>query len=166
MRLDSFPTEPVHPVSALGFDFGTQRIGVAYGQSISGTASSVCVLRAQDGIPDWKQVAGLVEDWQPQVFIVGLPYNLDGTDSELLSRATRFGHRLTGRFQLPCYGMDERLSSKAAIERVVETKGGYRKSTIDHIAAQIILENWFCEYSALLLRNQEQDQQDLVGVQI
>ena len=146
MPLDSFPTLPTTAFAALSFDYGTQRIGVAFGQSISGTAKPVCVLKAKDGIPDWGQIASLIKDWNPDALVVGLPYNLDGSESELLLRAIKFGNRLNGRFHKPCYGMDERLSSKAAIEQVVEETGSMnKKSGIDDIAAQIILENWFSE---------------------
>ena len=144
MSLDLFPSDRTSPIAALAFDYGTQRIGVAFGQSVSRTAQAVCVLKARDGIPDWDEIAKLIEDWNPDVFVVGLPYNLDGSDSELLKRANKFANRLNGRFSKPCYGMDERLSSKAAIEQVVEEKGGLGKNlAIDDIAAQIILQNWF-----------------------
>ena len=144
MSLDLFPSDRTNPIAALAFDYGTQRIGVAFGQSVSRTAQAVCVLKARDGIPDWDEIAKLIEDWNPDVFVVGLPYNLDGSDSELLKRANKFANRLNGRFNKPCYGMDERLSSKAAIEQVVEEKGGLGKNlAIDDIAAQIILQNWF-----------------------
>ncbi|MXX07963.1 MAG: Holliday junction resolvase RuvX [Gammaproteobacteria bacterium] len=133
--------------SALAFDFGTQRIGVAFGQSVTGTASAVTVLKARDGQPRWNEMAQLVEQWKPDVFLVGLPYNIDGTVSELLGRAEKFARRLQERFDKPCYGMDERLSSREAIERLVEanTAKTIKKTAIDHIAAQIILENWFNE---------------------
>lgn len=144
MNLESFPTDRTLPIAALAFDYGTQRIGVAFGQSISGTAQAVCVLKAKDGIPNWDEIAKLIEDWRPDVFVVGLPYNIDGSDSELLARAVKFANRLNGRFNKPSYGMDERLSSKAAIEQVVEESGNRNKQTaIDDIAAQIILQNWF-----------------------
>ena len=144
MSLDLFPSDRTSPIAALAFVYGTQRIGVAFGQSVSRTAQAVCVLKARDGIPDWDEIAKLIEDWNPDVFVVGLPYNLDGSDSELLKRANKFANRLNGRFNKPCYGMDERLSSKAAIEQVVEEKGGLGKNlAIDDIAAQIILQNWF-----------------------
>lgn len=146
MALESFPSQITKPLAALSFDFGTQRIGVAFGQSISGTARPVCVLKANDGIPDWEQVGSVIAEWNPDVLVVGLPYNLDGTESELLKRAIKFGNRLNGRFHKPCYGMDERLSSRAAIEQVMEETGSMnKKSGIDDIAAQIILENWFSE---------------------
>jgi putative Holliday junction resolvase len=151
MALESFPSRTTKPLAALSFDFGTQRIGVAFGQSISGTARPVCVLRANDGIPDWEQVGSVIAEWSPDVLVIGLPYNLDGTESELLKRAVKFGNRLNGRFHKPCYGMDERLSSRAAIEQVMEESGSMtKKSGIDDIAAQIILENWFSEFKRLV----------------
>lgn len=147
MTLSLFPDDLSSDFSALAFDFGTQRIGVAFGQSVTGTASAVTVLKARDGQPRWNEMAQLVEQWKPDVFLVGLPYNIDGTVSELLGRAEKFARRLQERFDKPCYGMDERLSSREAIERLVEanTTRTVRKTAIDHIAAQIILENWFNE---------------------
>ena len=158
--LDSFPQQQKQ-LSALAFDYGTQRIGVAYGQSLTGTAQAVAVIRARDGVPDWDDVVVLIERWQPDVFVVGLPYNLDGSDSPLLLRATKFGHRLNGRFHKPSYGFDERLSSLEAAERIIEDAdresnrrlssrrgSGHaagKKQAIDDVAAQIILENWLGE---------------------
>lgn len=147
MTLSLFPDDLRSDFSALAFDFGTQRIGVAFGQSVTGTASAVTVLKAQDGQPRWNEMAQIVAQWKPDVFLVGLPYNIDGTVSELLGRAEKFARRLQERFDKPCYGMDERLSSREAIERLVEanTAKTVKKTAIDHIAAQIILENWFNE---------------------
>lgn len=150
VTLDSFPADKNKPVSALAFDFGTQRIGVAYGQSLTGTAEAITVLKAKNGIPDWDAVQALIIEWQPNLFVVGLPYNLDGTKSELLPRAIKFGNRLNGRFHKPIYGMDERLSSRAASERLANTSERQNKRTfIDDIAAQIILENWLTELRGL-----------------
>ena len=145
MIIDSFPNND-QPVSALGFDFGTQRIGVAFGQSLTGTAQRVCVLKARDGIPDWSQIEALINEWSPSLFVVGIPYNLDGSTSELMVRAIKFANRLNGRFHKPSYGMDERLSSVEAAEQVLEeNRGAKKRAAIDDIAAQIILENWFSE---------------------
>jgi len=146
VALDSFPTDRNKPVIALAFDFGTQRIGVASGQSLTGTAETAAVLKANDGIPNWDEIEALISEWQPNLFVVGLPYNLDGSESNLLPRAIKFGNRLNGRFHKPTYGMDERLSSRAASERLANT--GQRQNEkiyIDDIAAQIILENWLAE---------------------
>jgi len=146
MSIESFPVDTGKTISVLAFDYGTQRIGVAYGQSLSATAKPIRVLKAKDGVPDWEEIGLLIKEWQPDIFVVGLPYNLDGSESELMVRAIKFANRINGRFNKPSYGMDERLSSKAAIEQVVEQKSGSKKrTTIDDIAAQIILENWFAE---------------------
>jgi putative holliday junction resolvase len=147
--IDSFPNND-EPLSALGFDYGTQRIGVAFGQSLTGTAQAVCVLKARDGIPKWDEIESLIKEWKPNIFVVGMPYNLDGSESELMLRAIKFANRLNGRFNLPSYGMDERLSSTAAAEQVFEKNRRTKKrAAIDDIAAQIILQNWFSEFRSL-----------------
>lgn len=148
MILNSFPKND-EPISALGFDYGTQRIGVAFGQSLTGTAQPICLLRARDGIPDWAEIESLIAEWRPNLFVVGLPYNLDGSESDLMVRAVKFANRLNGRFNKPSYGMDERLSSVEAAEQVLEENWGSKKrAAIDDIAAQIILQNWFSELAA------------------
>lgn len=140
MSLKKFPTTSKSVLTALGFDYGTRRIGVAYGQSVSGTARALPILSAKDGIPDWDRVQKLIDAWQPDVLVVGMPFNMDGSESELMLRARKFANRLHGRFHLPCYGIDERLSSHAAEELT-----GNRDEAIDSVAAQLILESWFSE---------------------
>ena len=132
----------------MSFDYGTEKIGIAIGQSISSTAEPLTIIRAKDGIPNWSQITSLIESWRPNFFVVGLPYNLDGSDSKLLQRALKFAQRLNGRFNIPTFGIDERLSSKAATEKF--KTGNPKKSVrneIDDVAAQIILETWFSEYN-------------------
>lgn len=152
MIIEKFPNDCSIEVSALCFDYGTQKIGVAFGQSVSATAKPVSVIKAIDGIPNWNTVRKLIEEWKPDVFVVGMPYNLDGTHSEFFPRAIKFANRLNGRFNIPAFGMDERLSSKAAIEKVSEESYSNKNvAAIDDIAAQIILENWFTGYKNKLL---------------
>lgn len=148
IHLDELEAIPffVGEVSALAFDYGLKKIGVAYGQSITGRAKGIDILKARDGIPEWNDIAKIINDWKPNFLVIGLPYNLDGSNSELLSRAVTFAHRLNGRFELPCYGSDERLSSAdARIQQ--KSKDIFRKKNkkvlIDDIAAIIILEDWF-----------------------
>ncbi|MED5411794.1 MAG: Holliday junction resolvase RuvX [Pseudomonadota bacterium] len=149
MNIETLPIDCTLPVAALSFDYGTRRIGVAFGQSVSATTKAITVLKAKDGIPDWEEVGKLLQEWKPDCCVVGLPYNLDGSENELLSRAIKFANRINGRFNIKCYGMDERLSTKAAIEQVMEDEHASKnKITIDDIAAQIILENWFNEFNS------------------
>jgi|TARA_B110000483_G_scaffold241813_1_gene325812 putative Holliday junction resolvase len=150
MGLALLPQKLGVTLSALAFDYGTQRIGVAFGQSLTGTARAIKVIKARDGVPNWRDIESLITEWNPDIFVVGLPFNLDGSESKFSVRATKFGNRLHGRFGKPCYGMDERLSSKEAVEIVAsENNYGKKKAAIDDIAAQIILENWFNEYRDL-----------------
>ena len=80
--------------TVLAFDFGTKSIGVAVGQEITGTASPLAALKARDGIPDWNVIEKLYEEWQPQLVVVGLPLNMDGTEQEVTQRAKKFANRL------------------------------------------------------------------------
>jgi putative Holliday junction resolvase len=138
--MDKFPLKMSRAISALGFDYGTRRIGSAFGQSLLGTASALQAIAAKDGIADWQALDALVAKWQPDVFVVGLPYNMDDTESDLLVRARKFGNRLNGRYHKPCYGMDERLSSFEARGKLMR---GESSAQLDCLAAQLILETWF-----------------------
>lgn len=134
----------------LGFDYGTQKIGVAVGQTITGTASPVAILKAKDGIPNWDEIEKLVKEWKPAAFIIGLPLNMDGSESPMSVRAQKFSQRLNGRFNLPCHTIDERLSSREArdIGRSNAEQAGRRfkqHTQIDGVAAQLILESWLTE---------------------
>ncbi len=132
-------------LSLLAFDYGTQNIGVASGQSLTQTASELPPLKARDGIPDWNQVEQLLKDYQPDCVLVGLPLNMDDTESQLSQRARKFGNRLHGRFGIKVEMVDERLSTFAAKEEAAERghRGNYAQAPIDSIAARLILESWF-----------------------
>lgn len=130
--------------TVLGFDFGTRNIGVASGQVITQTASALSSLKAKDGIPDWSQIEVLLEEWKPDAIVVGIPLNMDGSESEMSRRARKFGNRIHGRFNLPFYEADERLTSFEAKEWAgrLGHKGHYGSNPVDAMAAQIILETW------------------------
>ncbi|WP_417348232.1 Holliday junction resolvase RuvX [Ferrimonas sp.] len=129
----------------LGFDFGTKAIGVAIGQSITGTAQPLCGLKANDGIPNWDEVAKLFAEWQPSLVVVGLPLNMDGTEQELTLRARKFANRLHGRFGIKVVTQDERLTTTDAKAHLFERRGfrGLKKSAIDATSAALILEGYF-----------------------
>ncbi|HEX9803586.1 MAG TPA: Holliday junction resolvase RuvX [Gammaproteobacteria bacterium] len=129
------------PRIILGFDFGTRRIGVAVGQELTRSASALVTLNNRNGAPDWEAIGRLIGQWQPAALVVGLPLNLDGSDHEITRLARRFGNRLRGRYNLPVYTMDERLSSAAA-EALLAEQGRYDKADVDKVAAQLILQGW------------------------
>lgn len=123
---------------AMAFDFGTKRIGVAVGQKITGTATPVTVVKAKDGKPEWQIIDRLVEEWKPTVFVVGLPINMDGTESDMSKAASRFSRRLHGRYGIRIELIDERLSTFEAREFETPDK-------LDAIAAKLILETWLAD---------------------
>ena len=122
----------------MGFDFGIKRIGIAVGQKVTKTASGVAVVKALDGIPKWDYLDTIVLDWQPERFIVGLPINMDGSNSEMSKKAQKFSRRISSRYNIRSEMFDERLTSFEAREHDGKTH-------IDAIAAKIILESWLRE---------------------
>ncbi|WP_312924878.1 Holliday junction resolvase RuvX [Atlantibacter hermannii] len=129
----------------LAFDFGTKSIGVAIGQRITGTARPLTAIKANDGTPDWTQFEKLLKEWQPELVVVGLPLNMDGTNQPLTDRARKFANRLHGRFGVKVELQDERLSTVEARAGLFE-RGGFRalnKGSVDSASAVIILESYF-----------------------
>lgn len=131
----------------LAFDYGTRRIGVAVGNEMLGSATALAPLPARNGIPEWQQIGQLLKEWQPDLLVVGLPLNMDGTESDMSRRARKFGNRLHGRFGKPVEVFDERGSTRAAkrIARDAGHRGNYRDDGVDGIAAQLILESFFAD---------------------
>ena len=122
----------------MSFDFGMKRIGVAVGQKVTQTASGLGVVQAFDGIPKWDYLDKIVLDWQPERFIVGLPINMDGSNSEMSKKAQKFSRRISSRYNTRSEMFDERLTS-------FEARKHDGKTHIDAIAAKIILESWLRE---------------------
>lgn len=129
------------PRLLLGFDFGMRQIGVAVGQPVTRQARGLCILKAQDSIPDWTQIQSLLDEWNPDALIVGLPLNMDGTPSEMSRLAEKFARRLHGRFNLPCHMQDERLTSFEA-KQYRTPQQARQKELVDATAAALLLESW------------------------
>jgi putative holliday junction resolvase len=124
------------PVTVLAFDFGLRNIGVATGQAITHTASEIATVRARDGVPDWNAVDALVRQWRPDALLVGLPLNMDDTESEMSTRAKSFAKKLRLRYRLTVNLVDERLTS-------FEARGISDDLDAQHaIAARLIAETY------------------------
>jgi len=128
----------------LGFDFGLKNIGVAVGQELTHSANPLTVIKAREGIPNWDNIETLIQQWQPQLLVVGLPLNMDGTEQEMTKTARRFGNRLNGRFHIPVVWQDERLSTYEALEQlgIRDKMQAKHRSDVDRISAQLILQSW------------------------
>ncbi|MFW6094336.1 MAG: Holliday junction resolvase RuvX [Pseudomonadota bacterium] len=101
----------------LAFDYGERHIGVAVGQTVTATANPLTTLRARNGRPDWNVVARLVREWRPVLLVVGLPLNMDDTESDMSARATAFARDLERRTGVATRLVDERLTTRAAREQ-------------------------------------------------
>ena len=131
----------------LAFDFGTQRIGVAVGNSISNTAEPLTTLHDEKNDLRFAAIEQLIQEWQPLALIVGLPSHGDGSPHELTRLCRRFAQRLKGRFNLPVILVDERYTSAAASSQLAEAgiRGIKQKPLLDQVAAQHILQAYFDE---------------------
>jgi putative Holliday junction resolvase len=131
----------------LAFDYGLKQMGVATGQTLTGSARGLCILKAHDGIPNWDEVSKLLNEWTPDLVLVGLPLNMDASESELSRLARKFARRLQGRFNANVLMVDERLTSQDAKALIREEnnegkKGRTDLTKIDHLAAALILQSW------------------------
>ncbi len=146
---EGMPT-PTLTGTLLAFDFGTKRIGVAVGNTVSATARPLTTIADERNEVRFGTIAALIAEWQPAALVVGLPCNDDGTPHELTALSRRFANRLKGRFNLPTLLVDERYTSAAASAVLDEAgiHGRKQKTLIDQYAAQQILQAYFDEPSA------------------
>lgn len=132
----------------LAFDYGKKQIGVAVGQELTGSSSPLETVRTHDERPDWDTISRLVETWQPDALVVGIPLNMDGSEQEMTHAARRFAHRLGARYGLPVHHTDERLTTVEAAylvsdaEKDNSTRRARRRRSLDEVAAHIILQTF------------------------
>ena len=131
--------------TALAFDFGEARIGVAEGDAEVGTTHPIATVTGGSNEAKFEAIAKLITEWQPRHLVVGLPVHSDGTEHELTRLSRKFGRRLYRRFQLPVYWVDERMSSLYAESLLAEARvfGRKQKQVLDQVAAQAILQGFF-----------------------
>jgi putative Holliday junction resolvase len=149
------------PKIILAFDFGTRRIGVATGDTLTRTARPLKVLEVRGSTP-WTEIATLISELLPALAVVGVPYNMDGTEVPLTHAARAFGHEVEQRFHLPVAYVDERQSSRDAEAqlRTAREQGWKRRrvqhADVDMIAAKVILERWYDSEAHKQKQNQQE----------
>jgi putative Holliday junction resolvase len=114
----------------LAFDFGEKRIGVAVGNTITKTSEPLKIIQEKNQQDKFQAIEALIQEWQPQLLVVGLPTHPDGAEHEMTQKAKRFGNQLNGRFQKEVFWVDERYTS-------VSVEAGN-----DSLAAQLILQQY------------------------
>lgn len=131
------------PGNVMAFDYGTRSMGMAVGQTITGTANPLPPLAVGSSIP-WRTIQMSIEEWQPVALVVGIPYNMDDTEQWITEAARIFAQDLLANSHKPVYGVDERLTTREARD-VLFKKGGYHaleKTAVDSMAATLILERF------------------------
>jgi putative Holliday junction resolvase len=134
-------------VTALAFDFGTRRIGLAIGNSITGSSQALTPIVADQDDVRFALIAAQIKEWAPDQLVVGLPCHPDGAEHAMTVKARRFGNQLHGRFGLPIAWVDERYTS-AVLENDLEFKKSQwnkKEGGIDSASARLILEQYFLE---------------------
>ena len=134
------------PATVLAFDFGTRRIGVAVGTTITRSARALTTIDGPDGPSRDAALAQVIAQWEPQLLVVGLPVHADGTPHAMTDRARRFGETLRERFAIAVEYADERHTSELA-KTALAGRGREGRAKRDEVAAQIILQGWLDDHA-------------------
>jgi putative Holliday junction resolvase len=134
--------------TVLSFDYGLRRIGVAVGNTLTGTAEALATIDARDGEPDWHAIGRCVADWRPSAIVVGVPYNMAGPNAAMTTAALKFADELGEQYGIEVHRVDERLSSREAEDDLRERRRSgsktkrVRRGDVDREAARILLLQW------------------------
>ena len=123
----------------VAFDFGEKKIGVAVGQTSTYTSSPLQVIFNNHDKVNWNEISVLLEEWKPELILVGKPLNMDGTDSEIMKKVDAFYKKLESLYDARFEYVDERLTTFEARDILKENN----VETVDANAAKILIDNWF-----------------------
>lgn len=121
----------------LAFDYGTKKIGVAIGNTLTRQARPLDILFPVTREQRFAAISALLAEWRPDVVVVGLPLTTDGQEQYASLRCRRFANQLRGRYGVEVVLVDERGSSMEA-QRMLGTHGAD-----DAVAAAVILQRYF-----------------------
>jgi putative Holliday junction resolvase len=127
----------------LALDLGHVRIGVALSDTLGMTAQPLTVLKSEGTQKDIITIGGLVNEHEVSQVVVGLPINMDGTESNQTKKIREFTSKLSTRLNVPVFFIDERLTSRQA-ERMMTDSGVTAKKQrgkVDQIAAALLLQS-------------------------
>ncbi len=129
----------------MAFDFGTQKTGMAVGQALIESANPLPLFPMKDGIPNWDNLLKIVKQYQPDLFIIGLPLNMDDSESELSTRARKFARRLRHQTNIETLMVDERLTTRETRDELghYQAQGRGKNISADSIAAALFIESWY-----------------------
>ena len=139
--------ETTQAQTIMAFDFGTQKMGMAVGQALIESATPLALFPMKDGSPQWENLLKIIKQHQPQLFLVGLPLNMDDSESELSTRARKFARRLRHQSNINTLMVDERLTTREARDELdhYQAQGRGKKLAADSLAAALLIESWYRE---------------------
>ena len=123
----------------VSFDFGTKKIGIAVGQTETKTSSPLEIIFNKNNAVNWVKISSIINEWKPDLLLVGKPLNMDGTDSDIMEKVDIFFKKLGKVTKVPCEYVDERLTSFEARQNLADLK----TDLIYAHAAKILIDHWF-----------------------
>ena len=129
--------------SYFGIDYGTRKIGVAVGQTLTHTAMGIAVVPVRNGEVEWKELDSLVARWKPDAFVVGMPYNMDGTESDMTAAAQKFARRISERYKKPWRPRNhprQRRDARQEVQRQIQS----RRDGGAVVVGVVVCQCWQC----------------------
>ena len=123
----------------IAFDYGEKKIGVAVGQTSTNTSSPLQIIFNKDNNTNWTSISSLLDEWKPDLILIGKPLNMDGSDSEIMKKVDKFYKQLKSIYDADIEFVDERLTTFEAREILKDEK----QDNVDAHAAKILIDNWF-----------------------
>ena len=123
----------------IAFDYGEKKIGVAVGQTSTNTSSPLQIIFNKDNKTNWISISSLLDEWKPDLILIGKPLNMDGSDSEIMKKVDKFYKELKSIYDADIEFVDERLTTFEAREILKDEK----HDNVDAHAAKILIDNWF-----------------------
>ena len=123
----------------IAFDYGDKKIGVAVGQTSTNTSSPLQIIFNKDNKTNWISISSLLDEWKPDLILLGKPLNMDGSDSEIMKKVDKFYKELKSIYDADIEFVDERLTTFEAREILKDEK----HDNVDANAAKILIDNWF-----------------------
>ena len=123
----------------IAFDYGEKKIGVAVGQTSTNTSSPLQIIFNKDNKTNWVSISSLLDEWKPDLILLGKPLNMDGSESEIMKKVDKFYKELKSIYDADIEFVDERLTTFEAREILKDEK----HDNVDAHAAKILIDNWF-----------------------
>ena len=122
----------------IAFDYGEKKIGVAVGQTSTNTSSPLQIIFNKDNKTNWISISSLLDEWKPDLILLGKPLNMDGSESEIMKKVDKFYKELKSIYDADIEFVDERLTTFEAREILKNEK----HDNVDAHAAKILIDNW------------------------